>query len=183
MVIKVKSIKKNSLANYRVPKIKSPKPRITQNPKAIKVEKILVENFISLQKVMTNLSVKLDNLANQISKLLELFEISAKALAKKEFDLEKGDEDNKKIIEKIDNLAEQNKIIAKGLTLLHEPGFRPEPMIPAQRPVQMQRAVQPPMPKPEKNLEQGTGVEGYQKSISSMPTDSKPSKFKPLPKS
>ncbi|KHO55254.1 MAG: hypothetical protein QT10_C0004G0041 [archaeon GW2011_AR19] len=38
------------------------------------VEKILVENFVSLQKVMTNLSVKFDELSSQISKLLELFE-------------------------------------------------------------------------------------------------------------
>ena len=42
--------------------------------RTIGVEKILVENFVSLQKVMTNLSLKFDNLAFQISKLLELFE-------------------------------------------------------------------------------------------------------------
>lgn len=83
-------------------------------------EKILVENFVSLQKVMTNLALKFDNLASQISKLLELFEISAKSLAHKDFSLEKGDKENKEVIAKLDNLIGQNKIIARGLTLMHE---------------------------------------------------------------
>ena len=53
------------------------------------VEKILVENFVSLQKVLTNLSVKFDELSNNISKLLELFELSATALAKKDINFTK----------------------------------------------------------------------------------------------
>lgn len=84
------------------------------------VENILIENFISLQKVMTNLSVKFDNLANQISKLLELFEISAKALAEKDYEIEKNSKENVKILEKIENVLEQNKTIARGLSLMHE---------------------------------------------------------------
>lgn len=88
--------------------------------KSRSVEKILVENFVSLQKVMTTLSFKFDNLASQISKLLELFEISAKNLAHKDFGLEKEGKDNKEVIAKLDNLLGQNKIIAKGLTLMHE---------------------------------------------------------------
>ncbi len=123
----------------------------------LKIEKVLVENFVSLQKVMTNLSVKFDNLTKQISKLLELFEISAKALAEKDFDLEKGGK-NKKIIEKIDNLLEQNKTIARGLTFMHE-------KIPEQKfsypPVQApQQTQQPQISRPQ------VGMEGYQKSIS-----------------
>ena len=82
------------------------------------VEKVLIENFVSLQHVMANLAVRFDNLSGQISKLLELFEISAKTLA------EKGalgeDKTDKKIAEKLDNLLEQNKIIARGVALLHE---------------------------------------------------------------
>lgn len=84
----------------------------------VRVEKVLIENFVSLQKVLTNLAVKFDNLSSQISKLLELFEISAKALA------EKGalgeDKTYKRAAEKLDSLLEQNKIIAKGIALLHE---------------------------------------------------------------
>lgn len=83
------------------------------------VEKVLVENFVSLQKVMTNLAVRFDSLSNQISKLLELFEISAKTLAERDYD-SKSNEENKKVVEKLDNLLEQNKIIAKGIALLHE---------------------------------------------------------------
>jgi predicted rRNA methylase YqxC with S4 and FtsJ domains len=82
------------------------------------IEKVLIENFASLQQVMTNLAMKFDNLANQISKLLELFEISAKVLAEKGvIGEEKTDQ---KVIEKLDSLLEQNKIIAKGIALLHE---------------------------------------------------------------
>mgnify|MGYP001597789853 CR=1 FL=1 len=102
-----KKVIDNNTAQLKIPKQQSP-------------NKILVENFVSLQRVMTNLSIKFDNLAEQISKLLQLFEISAKALAEKEFSLEKGDKSSKKVLEKIDTLLEQNKIIARGLTLMHE---------------------------------------------------------------
>lgn len=80
------------------------------------VEKILIENFVSLQKVMTNLAVKFDNLSGQISKLLELFEISAKTMAEKGYSLG----EDKKILEKLDSLLDHNKVIAKGIALLHE---------------------------------------------------------------
>ncbi len=84
------------------------------------VDKILLENFVSLQKVMTNLSVKFDNLSSQISKLLDLFELSAKALVQKEIKFEPPSIDDKKILEKLDNLQDQNRTIARGLTLVHE---------------------------------------------------------------
>ena len=57
--------------------------------KEMHVERTLVENFIALQKVMTNMSVKMDQLTNQVSKLLDLFELSAKAVAKKDFGFNK----------------------------------------------------------------------------------------------
>jgi len=47
-----------------------------------KTEKLLIENFVKLQKVMTNQATKLENLTLQISKLLQLFEISAKSFVK-----------------------------------------------------------------------------------------------------
>jgi hypothetical protein len=80
-------------------------------------EKILIENFVSLQKVMVNLSVKFDGLNQQISRLLDLFEISAKALTEKRVDMGIG---NKEVIEKIDKISEQNKLIARGLSIMHE---------------------------------------------------------------
>ena len=83
------------------------------------LNKKLIENFVSLQKVMANLSSKFDNLSDQISKLLQLFEISAKAMAEKDFETFSRT-DNKEVLEKINNLLEQNKTIARGLTLLHQ---------------------------------------------------------------
>ena len=91
------------------------------------IEKILIENFVSLQKVMTNLSVKFDELSNQISKLLELFELSATALAKKDINFTKPF-DEEKIMGKLNNILEQNKTIARGLALMSE-GREPEKTI------------------------------------------------------
>ena len=133
-----------------------------------KVEEILVENFVSLQKVMTNLSFKFDNLASQISKLLELFEISAKNLAHKDFSLEKEGKDNKEVIAKLDNLLGQNKIIAKGLTLMHEansPQRNKSPQHPKNLTPQGQSFHRKPRP---------AEVNEYQKSISSNQNDAPP---------
>ena len=92
------------------------------------LEKVLIQNFVSLQKVMTNLSVKFDELTSQISKLLELFEISAKTIAEK-----KNFGNDKEVNEKINNLMEQNRTLAKGLTLLHENKTPQRPMQPPMR--------------------------------------------------
>lgn len=125
-------------------------------------EKVLVSNFVSLQKVMTNLSSKFDNLTKQLSKLLELFEMSAKTLAEKELDLKQVG--NKKVIEKIDNLLEQNKIIARGLTLIHSKIEGKGSEFPQEQniPPMQQRPPQIPMQAKPKE------IKGYQKSISSQ---------------
>ena len=85
------------------------------------VEIKLIENFVSLQRVMTNLSEKFDELSKNISKLLELFELSATALAKKDINFTKP-MDEEKIIGKLNNILEQNKTIARGLALMNEGG-------------------------------------------------------------
>jgi len=85
-----------------------------------KVEKILVENFVSLQKVMVNLTSKFDDLSKQISELLD----SAKALVKKDFHEDK--KETKELIDKLNSVVDQNKLIAKGLTLMHETAANPE---------------------------------------------------------
>lgn len=129
------------------------------------VDKILVENFVALQKVMTNLSLKFDGLTSQISKLLELFEISAKNLAHKDFTNEKGNKNNKEMMIKLDELVGQNKTIARGLTLMHESNSP--------------RLKKPESPKDlagrdghEKPRRQPVGETGeYQKSISSNQKD------------
>jgi len=92
----------------------------TTNPKQKSIDKALVDNFVALQKVLTNLSVKFDNLSDRISKLLDVFEISAKALAEKDFERFK-DSNTDDILEKLEEIQDQNKTIARGLTLLYEP--------------------------------------------------------------
>lgn len=85
-------------------------------------EKILIDNFVSLQKVMTSLAYKFDKLEKQMSSLLELFEDSAKTIAEKEINLElKGNEEKQQeILGRLKEVLDQNKLIAKGITLMHE---------------------------------------------------------------
>ena len=128
-----------------------------------KTDKILIENFVSLQKVLTNLSLKFDNLANQINKLLELFEISAKTLTEKDFDFGRSDKNSAEIIKKLDTLSEQNKIIARGLTLVHEkiPGGGEETKQPVPQKIPGSTQTFRPELRPA-----GPGMGGYQKSLS-----------------
>lgn len=78
---------------------------------------LLLENFVALQRVLTDVSVKLTNLTQEISHLLKLFESAAKNFKeKKEF--EKAELWN--VSERVNQLVEQNKIIAQGLSLVEE---------------------------------------------------------------
>jgi hypothetical protein len=172
-----------------------------------KTEKILIENFVALQRVITHLSEKFDSLATQISKMLNLFEISAKSLAEKEFDKTEDTKDVKKVVEKLDGLLEQNRTIAKGLLLLHEEVSPMKDSIPRQETpsfAQRQEVAftprqevpafiprpKPSIPTPERYtpLQAPTPPsERYQKSISSetgnnIPPKPQPPKFKPLTK-
>ncbi|MFH1917889.1 MAG: hypothetical protein ABIJ14_02175 [Nanoarchaeota archaeon] len=148
------------------------------HPRNSETERILIENFVSLQKVMVNLSIKFDNLNNQISKLLNLFEISAKALAEKGIDTG-GD---KEMIKKIDSLLEQNKLIARGLTLMHE--NRGESML-SQQPI-MQK-IQPQTPPRIQEVPKTSAFPYPQQRAVEQNTMGNPqppqSKFKFLPKS
>lgn len=141
-------------------KIKNREGKTIRN---VSIEKALVNNFISLQRVMVNLSAKFDSLTNQISKLLELFEISAKSLATKDFESEKENKDAKKILEKLDNISQQSGLIGKGLALIHKVGSEKEipetKSMPApMRPVRPQGPPIYPKKKP---------ISEYQRSISS----------------
>ncbi len=149
-----------------------------------RTEKILIENFVALQKVMTHLSERFDNLSMQISKMLNLFEISAKALAEKEFNVEKDNKDVKKMAEKIDGLLEQNKTIAKGLLFLHEELSTNKPQ---EQIEETSSSFSPSIPTPTPISSQGySSSERYQKSISSggqgLPQGNQLPRFKPLPK-
>jgi|GEM_PF-514762 len=88
---------------------------------SLRVEEQLIENFVSLQKVLTSMSFKFEEMTKKLSEVLDLFEESAKAFVKKDIPKEQPAVIwQKEVLEKIDNLFEQNKILARGLTLIHE---------------------------------------------------------------
>jgi hypothetical protein len=174
---KKKTSSKKISIKKRIPKkINSKKISIRIPENQEETGKILIQNFVSLQKVMTQFSIKFEELTTQISKLLELFEISAKSLAKKDFELNKVTQDDERIIKKMDTLLEQNKIIARGLTLIHEknpeeiqPRFQNESPIPAPIPKLIPPQIR--NQNPPQNQNQPVNSGGYQKSISAQIPD------------
>ena len=101
------------------------KKEIAKKPKVMtkaELEQTLIDNFINLQKVLTNLAIKFDELSSNISKMLQLFEISAKSFAEKysgEAPINQMDVD-KEFLKKLDSLLEQNKVISKGIMLMED---------------------------------------------------------------
>jgi len=83
-----------------------------------KIEDKLLENLIELQKVHTNLAQKFDKLSDQIAGLLGLFEMAARSFANQPH-IKTANRD-KEFLEKIDTLLDQNKTLAKGLTLMEQ---------------------------------------------------------------
>ena len=75
-------------------------------------EELLIENFVGLQHAMTNMSIKFGGLSDNIAKLLQVFEESAKNF------VSGGKPDDAEMLNKIDSLLNQNKTIAKGLVLM-----------------------------------------------------------------
>ncbi len=87
----------------------------TRGSKTLNIEKAILENFVETQRVMVDLSSKLSDLSMKISRLLDLFEATAKSLTKKDFE-----GTNTAVIKKIDSVIEQNKTLAKGLSMMYE---------------------------------------------------------------
>jgi hypothetical protein len=110
------------------------KTKKSVNKKSSSIEKTMLENFVEIQKVMVDLSVKLGDLSSKISRLLDLFENTARNMSKKDFE-----GDNKEMIKRMDSLVEQNKTIAKGLSMIYENA--------AEQPKPIQRVYQPPVQK------------------------------------
>lgn len=82
------------------------------------ISREILKNLVELQKVHTNLAEKFDSLSKQIASLLSLFESAAKSFA--ENPAVQSAEKDKEFLEKINKLLDQNKTIAKGLTLMEE---------------------------------------------------------------
>lgn len=83
-----------------------------------RLETKIIENLTALQKVNLDLAEKFDSLTKQLSGLLELFENAAKSFG--HLQGPQISEKDKEFLDKVDKLLEQNKTIAKGLTLMEE---------------------------------------------------------------
>jgi hypothetical protein len=144
-------------------KVVKQKKEPSKNPLNQETLKILTENSVSLQKVVTNLAINLDGLSKQIEKLLSLFENSAKSVADRTIGTES---DTRRILQKIDNLTEQNKVIAKSLTLMHEKDFS-NSIQPMTQQIQQAQPSSPQQTQEQQPMQGGIDIRGYQKSISS----------------
>lgn len=80
------------------------------------LEEKIIHNLVELQKVHTDLAEKFTKLSDQIAQLLTLFELSARSFVKQSNI--QGVEKDREFLDKIDKLLDQNKVIAKGLTLM-----------------------------------------------------------------
>jgi hypothetical protein len=107
-------------------------PAKAKSPIDREIEHAILKNMVELQKVQTDLSEKFSHLAKEISQLLALFELTARNFAKNTPTTDQYSKD-KEFLEKIDRLLDQNKTLAKGLTLMEE-GMRERmysPSVPA----------------------------------------------------
>lgn len=125
----LKTIEKRKELIKRTPK-RTPRKTPRKTSRKTNVEQALIDNFVSLQKVLTNLSIRFEELSSNISKLLQLFEISAKTFIEKYSEKESDKESDKEMskersndsefLNKLDSLLDQNKTIAKGIMLMEE---------------------------------------------------------------
>jgi len=86
--------------------------------KSDKSIKLLIENTVTLQKVLTTLSMNLKGLTGEISHLLTLFKEASKTIGEEKAVEDVVKEERKDLVSKLDALIDQNRTIAKGLILL-----------------------------------------------------------------
>ncbi len=102
-------------------KVDEPSAAHAPSPSEIKdtpLEHKILENLVELQKIHTSLAEKFDKLAEQITELLALFEKAARSFG--EHPANQVAEKDREFLDKVDKLLEQNKTIAKALTLVEE---------------------------------------------------------------
>lgn len=76
----------------------------------------MIENSVTLQKILTEVAINLKVLNEKIDNLLSLFKEAAKTFKEKKPEGEK----EKEIVGKLDDISNQNKTIAKGVMLLEQ---------------------------------------------------------------
>jgi hypothetical protein len=131
-------------------------------------EEILIENFVGLQKVMINLSMKFENLSNNITKLLGVFEASAR-----DYMVNKGrtsPDKDRDIINQLSSLVEQNKAISRGVMQLDEKLRTRQSEIPQKTTIIS--ALQQNLPK---QSQESSTPAGYEPSIQNTQFKTKPS--------
>ena len=89
-----------------------------EGPKKDQTVKLLLENSIALQGVLTNLAVSLDRLSKSMEKMLDVFKENSMAIGEDKASSEVREAREKELVDRLDNLIEQNRTIAKGLVLL-----------------------------------------------------------------
>ncbi|MBT3397570.1 hypothetical protein HOA55_03740 [archaeon] len=131
---------KKTTVKDKTPKDKPKKKKMTARER----EELLIENFVGLQHAMTNLSIKFGTLSDNITKLLMVFEESAKNF------MQGGKGDDKDLLKKINSLLDQNKTIAKGLVLMEGKlrGRSDTQPMPQAAPMQPSISTLRPKPKP-----------------------------------
>lgn len=93
-------------------------PRKSMGASRGTLEEQTISSLIELQKVHVNLAEKFEKLSTQIENLLALFELAARNFAKQPS--MQNTEKDKEFLDKIDKLLDQNKLLAKGLTMMEE---------------------------------------------------------------
>lgn len=125
------------MAKKRTAKTKAAKEKIIK--KEDPVVKLLMENSVGLQKTLLALNEKLDILTTNLLDLLKLFELAARNIAEKP---ELGFE--KEFLDKLNLLLEQNKLIARGITLVSQGSMATMSQLPMPAPAYQQMPVSRP---------------------------------------
>ena len=150
-----------------------------------KLEEKMIENMNSLQKVQINIAEKFDGLTKELSKLLGLFETTAQIFANDP--MHQITDKDTEFLEKVNQVLDQNKTIAKGLTIMEEKLRNREypdlpryttPVKEVHAPQQFQQNVPPHMPSNMFRQAQPRPVQQHEESFE----PSAPSSPKKLPK-
>ena len=80
--------------------------------------KLIIENSVALQKVVTDLALNLKKLSGDVSEMLELFKAATKTISEGKAEEAVKKSDIEELKAKVDELSDQNKVIAKGILLL-----------------------------------------------------------------
>lgn len=144
------------------------KARKLKKLSAAEREKILIDNFIGLQKVMVNLSMKFENLSDNITKLLGVFEASAR-----DYVVNKGKsapEKDREYLVQLNTLIDQNKAISRGIMQLDERMRLVKQSDAVPQKTTIISALQQNLPKVE-----APSLQGYEPSIQNSQSKPKPS--------